>query len=213
MNYITTFIILMITFVIYTGINLISESLFKDYFTVFAIEENSSLTLVSHQYPNHFLAISDEKNNKTLKQEQQFQTDTCPPKPSILNSDAFTSKSNGSDKKHSGFIRINVPVYATTDRPLLIDGTGFIPFEKVRIELVIDWSSKSSEFTNKSFIHCEITSTNSEGNFQTTFTLPDVPLNTFGTGKYSIIGMESKEEKTSIGRFLSFEGPRFSFRQ
>jgi hypothetical protein len=45
--------------------------------------------------------------------------------------------------------------------------------------------------------------TDSSGSFTTTLQLPETPIDTTGIGKYSIIGMESRQEKIATGSFIT----------
>jgi hypothetical protein len=156
---------------------------------------------------------SDEFDNKSLKLVQELgEKNTCPPKPTSLERNLQTSKSIEDGGDQGTPISIKVPTIANTGSSLLIEGTGYIPLEQVRIELSVDWLSTSPEFKDKSFFQCKMIETNNSGSFATTLKLPETPFPTKGMGKYSIIGMESRQEKTAFGSFLTSK-MGFSFRQ
>lgn len=184
-------------------------------FMVFAMDDNSIFTSslpISSSLDD--LQKSEEIVDKSSRVVQQTEEgDTCPPKPTELERDPRTSESVEPDAEPAPPIRIKVPTAANTGSTLLIEGTGFIPLEQVRVELSIDWASSSlPELKDKTFYECKIVVANRLGNFETTLKLPEMPLYTTGIGKYSIIGMESRQEETRSGSF-STSKIGFSFRQ
>ena len=123
-----------------------------------------------------------------------------------------TPETLGPDTEPAPPILIKVPTLANTNRTLLIEGTGYIPLEQVRVGLSVDWISSSAELKDKTFFQCKMVVANNLGSFATTLKLPEMPLDTIGMGKYSIIGMESRQEKTASGSFLTSK-IGLSFRQ
>lgn len=205
--YYIKFLLFVVSAAIFIGMTLFfQESSNHLIFMAFAIDDSDvTLVLKSSNFQNQEPDKIDNTSTKLIQEQQLGQKlDNCPPKPSPSTRDLrnFNTTIDQQNEPRPP-IRITVPTIANTGSSLLIDGTGFIPFEKVRIELSIDWSSTSSEFPNKTLIQCQTVATNSYGSFTTTLDLPEAPLHTIGSGKYSIIGMESREEKIALGTFIS----------
>ena len=133
----------------------------------------------------------------------------CPPKPETIVLDSTKRKI---DTEYKEPIQVKVPTVASTGSSLSIEGSGFIPDEQVRVELVVDWISHSPEFQGKKLTLCKLIAASEFGNFTTTLNLPKTPIPTNGQGKYSIIGMESKQEQIRLASFKSV-GIGFSYRQ
>jgi hypothetical protein len=205
MYYIKYFLLFFVIYAIYTVMTLFFEnSSYITTFMVLAVDNpsilNSSLT------DGNFLNTqkSDANDNKSSKLVQQLeQKENCPPKPTALERDPRNPESLEPDAEPAPPIRIKVPTVTNTGSTLLIEGNGFIPLEQVRIELYVDWLSNSPEFKDKSFFQCKMEVTDSSGSFTTTLQLPETPIYTTGTGKYSIIGMESRQEKIATGSFIT----------
>lgn len=208
------FFLFFIIFAICIGLTLFFENhSMKLSFSVFAMD--NSIFTASLPIKTNFQdqQKSHEIHNKSSNLAQQLEeVDTCQPKPTILETDQRIPKSINPDTEPPPPIRIKVPTITNTGSTLLIEGTGFIPSEQVRVELSVDWISSSHELKDKTFYQCKMVVTNSSGCFVTTLSLPEMPFYTKGTGKYSIIGMESKQEKTALGSF-STSNIGFSFRQ
>ena len=199
----------------YIELTLLFEESSKDLtFMVLAMDDNpiftSSLPISTKLQDQQ---KSDEIADNSSRLVQQLEErDTCPPKPTALERDPRTSQSIEPDAEPAPLIQIKVPTITNTGSTLLIEGSGYIPLEQVRVELSVNWLSNSPEFKDKSFFQCKTIETNNSGSFATTLKLPETPFPTKGMGKYSIIGMESRQEKTAFGSFLTSK-IGFSFRQ
>jgi hypothetical protein len=186
---------------LYIGFNLFLEDSSQDIILmVFALNNNFLFTSSHPIITVQDLQTSDEFTDKsTSKLVQKIaEKDTCPPKPTSLERDPRT-KSLEPDADPGPPIRINVPTLANTGSILIIEGTGFIPLEEVRVELLVDWVSSSPDLKNKTFFQCKIVQADNLGSFSTILQLPEMPLDTTSIGKYSIIGMESRQEETKSG--------------
>jgi hypothetical protein len=183
-------------------------------FRVFAMDDNSFFTL---SFPLSSRLEDQQKSEGIGDKSSKFiqiaeEKDECPPKPTSLETDPRTSESLQSDAEPPPRIQIKAPTLANIGSSILIEGTGYIPLEQVRVELAVDWIFSSPEFKGETFYECKIVVANSLGSFETTLKLPEMPLDVTGNGKYSIIGMESRQEKTRLGFFLT-SNIGFSFRQ
>ena len=201
--------------VIYTGLPFFLEGSFKDItFMVFATYDN---LIVTSSLPVNTNLQDQQKSDQivdtsSIMGQQVEERDTCPLKPTSLEWEPRTSESSEPNAESAPTIRIKVPTLANTGSTLLVEGTGYIPLEQVRVELSVDWISSSPALKDKTFFQCKIIVANSLGSFTTTLKLPEMPFDTKGTGKYSIIGMESRQEKTKSSSFLTSD-IGFSFRQ
>ena len=199
----------------YMGLTLLFEESSKDLtFLVLAMDDSpiftSSMpisTSVQDQQKSGEIA-----DNFSRLVQQLEERDTCPPKPTTLERDPRTSKAIEPDAEPAPLIQIMVPTVTNTGSTLLIEGSGYIPLEQVRVELAVNWLSNSPEFKDKSFFQCKTVVTNSSGSFTTTLKLPETSIDTTGIGNYSIIGMESRQEQIRIGAFITSD-IKFSSRQ
>jgi hypothetical protein len=200
---------------LYIGLTLLFEESSNDLtFMVLALDDNpffSSHFTISTDLQDQQKSDEIADNSSGLVQRQEVR-DTCPPKPTSLEMDPRTSESLVPGVDPAPPIQIKVPTLANTGSTLLIEGTGYIPLEQVRVELSVDWASSSPELIDETFYECKIVIADKLGSFKTTLKLPEIPFYTTGSGKYSIIGMESMQEKTTTASFLTSK-IGFSFRQ
>ena len=200
---------------LYIGLTLLFEESSNDLtFMVLALADNRFFTSTLPISTNlQDQQKSDEIVDKSSGLVPQLQErDTCPPKPTALEMDSRTSESREPGVDPAPPIQIDVPTLANTGSTLLIEGTGYIPLEQVRVELSVDWASSSPELIDETFYECKIVIADKLGSFKTTLKLPEIPFYTTGSGKYSIIGMESLQEKSPTASFLTSK-IGFSFRQ
>jgi hypothetical protein len=182
-------------------------------FMVLAMDNPIFMSLMPNNTNFQYHQQAEKIVNKPSNLSQQIEeVNACPPKPTLLEMDPRTSKSMEFDTEPPDPIRIKVPTITNTGSTLLIEGTGFIPLEQIRIELSIEWLSNSPEFKDQNFLQCKMVVADSSGIFTTTLKVPETPRSTTGFGKYSIIGMESRQEKIAMGSFITSE-IKFSARQ
>ena len=199
----------------YIALTLLFEESSKDLtFMVLAMDDNpifTSLLPISTKLQDQQKSDEIVDNSSRLVQQLE-ERETCPPKPTALERDPRTPESLDPDEEPAPPIQIKIPTLANTNSTLLIEGTDFIPLEQVRVELSVNWIPNSPELKDETFFQCKIVVANNLGSFTTTLKLPEMPLDTIGIGKYSIIGMESRQEKTASGSFLTSK-IGLSFRQ
>jgi hypothetical protein len=209
-----SFLLFFLICAIYIEYILFFEEFSKDIsFMVLAMDNPIFMSLIHISTNFQYYQHAEEIVNKPSNLSQQIEeVNACPPKPTLLEKDLRISKSMEFDTEFPDPIRIKVPTITNTGSTLLIEGTGFIPLEQVRIELSIEWLSNSPEFKDKIFFQCKMVVTDSFGIFTTTLKVPETPKSTTGFGKYNIIGMESRQEKIAMGSFITSE-IKFSARQ
>jgi hypothetical protein len=181
------------------------------FFLAFSMGNSTSSTFLDNSnHTESFNYKNDNKSSTVLPTHYEEKNDNCPPKPvPLLRDENFKSIYPELEPRE---IRIKVPTLANTGSLLILEGSGYIPLEKVRIELMIEWRSTSPNFENKTFIICKTVNTDRSGIFSTTLEIPESHMNTKGSGKYSIIGMDSRQEKNMTASFVPSK-IGFSFRQ
>ena len=146
------------------------ESSNQRIFMAFAID-GSDMTLVlnssniQRQEPDKI----DNISTKLLQEQERGQNlDSCPPKPSSSARDLRNFNTTIDQQNKPGLpIRITVPTIANTGSSLIIEGSGFIPSEQVRVELSVDWFSSLPELKDKTLIYCKMVVANSLGEITT----------------------------------------------